>query len=156
MKLVLGLLLCLGSVSACGDSESEHRLLMDLIESKVLLPEGSSPIDEYSRNYAVGPNGKVFAIYVFPPILVDGGDEDFGCSVMLENFDVRPCNAQEIAESKQRDAAAALAFGAAGESRWFDNYRKLPVIDDGGCAQVTIIFDPRSQKIESASCNGSA
>jgi hypothetical protein len=33
---------------------------------------------------------------------------------------------------------------------------RMPAIDDGGCSVITVIFDPRSQKVEEAACNGVA
>jgi hypothetical protein len=154
MKLILASMLSLASTGANAAPLAEHKALMGQIESTVQLPEGARSIDQYSRNYALRADGKVVAIFVIPPEPIWNGSEGFGCEVMLEDFTSRPCTEEEIAETKQQDAVTAMRFGAADESRWFDDYRELPTILDGGCMQIEIIFDPRSKQIESAECNG--
>jgi hypothetical protein len=156
MKLILASILFLASVAAATAPLSEHQSIMRQIESSVQLPEGAKPIDQYSRNYALRPDGKVVAIFVIPPEPMWDDSEGFGCEVALEDFATRPCTEEEIAEIKQQDAATAASFGAADESRWFSDDGELPTILDGGCTQVEIVFDPHSKQIESAECNGLA
>lgn len=128
---------------------------METIESTVQLPKGARSIDEYSRNYAFMPDGKVLAVFIIPMEPTGYDREGFGCEVMLEDFESRPCTDEEISDMKQQDRATTVSYGAANESRWFDDYLELPMILDGGCAQVTIVFEPRSETIETAECNGS-
>lgn len=128
---------------------------MQAIEKAVILPEKASALDEYSRNYATGPDGKVIGIYVTPHD-IDPAGEDVGCEVMLEDLESRTCTEAEEAELAARDQALAAKQGNAGQSRWFDDYLELPTIMDGGCDVVTIIYDPRAKRVESAECNGEA
>ncbi|HUE79505.1 MAG TPA: hypothetical protein VMN38_07730 [Sphingomicrobium sp.] len=153
MKSILALCLSIGLAADHAAPASEHRTLMTFIENKVRLPDGARPIEEYSRNYARRPDGMIIGIYVTPhqPVAVDEG-----CEVMLEDFESRPCSDAEVAELVQQDLDMAATYGKAGQSRWFDDYRDLPFISDGGCAQVEITFDPRSNEIERADCNGVA
>lgn len=123
------------------------------IEEAVVLPEGARPLDAYSRNYALQPDGKVIAVFVIPGEK-GGVAEGAGCEIMLENGDARPCTEAELAEDKAFDEALANAQGEAGQSRWFDDRLELPAVNGGGCGVVTIIYDPRSKQIESAECNG--
>ena len=161
MKIVLGSVLLLALASACAAPvpesqsapESKHQPLMTLIEATVHLPEGAKAIDQYSRNYAYRDDGKVVAIYATP---LQSMDDDIGCDVMRANFESRPCNEEEVTTMQKKHADAVAMFGKANESRWFDNFLELPIIDDGGCGQVVIVFDPSSNKIESARCNGVA
>lgn len=128
---------------------------MQAIETAVAMPPGTRPINEYSRNYARQPDGKVIAVYVIPhkprPI-----EEDGGCEVMLEDLEARPCTDAELAEDKTFEEAVADAQGEAGQSRWFDDRLELPAVNGGGCGMVTIIYDPRAKRVESAECNGDA
>ncbi|MBH0115214.1 hypothetical protein I5E68_19970 [Novosphingobium sp. YJ-S2-02] len=156
MKLIVASMLFIALTGAATVPVSEQQALMVQIESSVKLPVGASSIDQYSRNYALRPDGKVVAVFVIPPEPTWNDSEGIGCDVMLEDFTSRPCTEEEIAESKQQDAATAARFGAADEARWFDDYRELPGFLDGGCSQVEIIFDPRSKQIERAECNGFA
>jgi hypothetical protein len=126
---------------------------MRRIEASVDLPAGASAIDDYVRNYATLPDGTVIAIYMKPEEPVA---ENAGCEEVGADFETVPCSEETVAELKRRDAEWVEAVGAAGESRWLDDYRDLPGILDGGCMQVEIRFDPRSDEIESVTCNGQA
>lgn len=128
---------------------------MDTIESTVVLPAGAQPIGSYSRNYALRPDGKVFGIYLIP-IEPYSLDDTVGCSVVLDGFRSRPCTEAEKAESARNEEARAETYGRAGQSRWFDDYGKLPLIFDGGCQVVEVVYDPRTQQVESAECHGEA
>lgn len=123
------------------------------IESAVTLPAGASPMEEYSRNYALRSDGKVVGIYVIPHNEDAASPEDYGCSVMLEGLGARPCTDAEEAELVSHETAMAEAFGQAGKSRWLEP-DELPMVMDGGCDLVEVIFDPRSKQVESARCNG--
>lgn len=125
------------------------------IEEAVTLPEGARPLDAYSRNYALQPDGKVIAVFVIPRDK-GGVDEDAGCEIMLENSDARPCTEAELAEGKAFEESLANALGKADHSRWFDDRLELPAMNGGGCGVVTIIYDPRTKRVESAECNGDA
>ena len=148
--------IALATSAGCSQQQaSEQELIMRAIESAVHLPAGAKPLEEYSRNYASGPDGKVIGVYVLPmPTEAQVGD--VGCERMLENFDSRPCTDVERAEGAARDKATADLFGKANQTRWFDDYRELPMILDGGCNLIEIIFDPQSKLIQSAQCNGDA
>lgn len=128
---------------------------MRSIEAAVVLPKGAGALDEYSRNYAVGRDGKIIAYYVIPfaTSITEGED---GCEVMLENLESRPCTDEEVAEMVRDDLAQAERRGRAGQSRWFDSYGELPLVLDGGCGFIEIIYDPETKRIERAECNGEA
>ncbi|ASJ92082.1 hypothetical protein CBR61_14855 [Porphyrobacter sp. CACIAM 03H1] len=128
---------------------------MQAIEAAVVLPEGAGALDEYSRNYAVGPDGKVLARYVIPSES-SVADEDHGCEVMLANFDSRPCTDEEVAEMVRDDQARAERIGKAGQSRWLESYSELPFVLDAGCGLIEIVYNPHSKQIERAECNGEA
>jgi hypothetical protein len=145
----------LATAAACAEQSSEQDALMNAIERSVTMPAGAGKLDDYLRNYAIGPDGKVVAIYVTPHQPPAAG-EDVGCDVMLEDLESRPCTAAEEAELVADDQASAVTQGAAGQSRWFEDYRELPTILDGGCDVITIIYDPHAKQVESAECNGEA
>lgn len=128
---------------------------MRAIEAAVVLPEGAGALDEYSRNYALGPDGKILAVYVSPsepPI----ANAEYGCEVMLEDLESRPCTEEEVAELVRDNEASAERMGKAGQSRWFDNYGEMPRVLDGGCGFIEIVYDPQTRRIERAECNGEA
>ena len=56
---------------------------------------------------------------------------------------------------KQQERAMGATFGVANQSRWFDDYRELPFILDGGCHQIEVVYDSHSEQVESVECNGS-
>lgn len=43
-----------------------------------------------------------------------------------------------------------------GQRRWMSNETSLPVIEDGGCSVINVIFDPRTRKVKWVACNGFA
>jgi hypothetical protein len=43
-----------------------------------------------------------------------------------------------------------------GKRVWLGDRRDLPVLMDGGCAVVNIVYDPLAQRVESTFCNGLA
>ena len=97
--------------AGCSQAEaSEQELIMRAIESAVQLPAGAKPLQEYSRNYASLPDGKVIGIYVLP-ITIEPQRDDVGCEVALENFGSRPCTDAELAEGVAREKASAELFG---------------------------------------------
>ena len=155
MKAVIYAIALTAGAGCLQAQASEHELIIRAIESAVQLPAGAKPLQEYSRNYASLPDGKVIGIYVLP-ITSEPQRDDVGCEVALENFGSRPCTDAELAEGVAREKASAELFGQANQARWFDDYRELPMILDGGCILVEIIFDPKSHRIQSAQCNGEA
>jgi hypothetical protein len=52
------------------------------------------------------------------------------------------------------DAETAMV-GIPGTSSWVTE-QNLPVVNDGGCSVVHIVFDTKKQKIEELYCNGEA
>jgi hypothetical protein len=148
-------ILALAAGTACSAQSSEQAAIMRAIEAAVVLPEGARALAEYSRNYAVGPDGKILAVYVSPSE-PQVADEEYGCEVMLEHLEWRPCTNDEVAAMIRDDQASAERMGAAGQSRWFDNYEELPLVLDGGCGFIKIIYDPKAKRIERAECNGEA
>ena len=154
MKALLAVL-ALGTGAPTLAETAEQTAIMQAIEAVVVLPEGAGELAEYSRNYAAGPDGKVLAFYVIPfETLIT--DEDVGCEVMLEDLESRPCTDEEVADMVRDDLARAERMGNAGQSRWFDSYGELPLVLDGGCNFIEIIYDPKTKRIESAECNGYA
>lgn len=103
--------------AGCSQAEaSEHELIIRAIESAVQLPAGTKPLQEYSRNYASLPDGKVIGIYVLPKTIEPQRD-DVGCEVVLKNFGSRPCTEAELAEGVAREKASAELFGQANQTR---------------------------------------
>lgn len=80
--------------------------------------------------------------------------DDVGCSVMLEDLTFRPCSSEENAEMHERESQGAKAIGKAGETRWRDDYRDLPLILDGGCTFIEISFNLDTQQVDRVECNG--
>jgi hypothetical protein len=125
--------------------ERDREALMNQIEKQVRLPINARSLDEYARYYADGEDGKVVAVYLIP--INDELPPDQSCEELLENLMTRelPC---ELVKS---DWAMP-----AGKRRWMKSEQNLPFISDGGCAQVTVIFEKAKSVVKSAECNGVA
>lgn len=143
---VMAVLLSVGSTPDYGEAVR----LMDEIERQVRLPEGAAPLQSYGRHYAFDEEGKVIGVYVLraPPA---PGEADYGCEeIRLDGEDLTsepvPCP-----PNLETDGEVA-----SGERQWFDDYRKLPHISDGGCMVVNVIFNLSRHRVEDTFCNGVA
>ena len=123
--------------------ERQRDKLMDVIEADVKMPDGARPLSEYSRHYAVDEKGFVIGVYA-PGYRAPSPDET--CEEVLENMTSRqvPC---PDAESDRLQS---------GQRQWVGVTDKLPLIMDGGCAVVTVIYDSKASAVKSATCNGVA
>ena len=94
-------------LASCAD-QTRSESIMDDIETRIEMPEGALPIDQYTRSYF--ENGDVIeAIYV---------DSD-------------------LAPPKGR----------------YWNPKKIVSMEDGGCSQISVTYDPATEEI-TAHCNG--
>ena len=116
---------------------------MDQIERQVRLPEGARSIEDYARYYAQSSNSKIIAKYLVPISYDLGPDE--GCEELLENFSSREVRCEPL---------PAFPGIAAGERKWLEDEGELPSMSDGGCMQVTVIYDRAKSAVTSALCNG--
>lgn len=123
--------------------EHQHDQLMDRVESQVTLPQGAGRLSEYARHYALDDKGNVVGVYVAGH---QSSNSDETCEEVLENFATRevPC-----AESE----SAPLPVG---RRQWVGDTDGLPLVLDGGCSVITVSFDPKTDEVKSAICNGVA
>ena len=118
---------------------------MNEIESKLQLPKGARPLEEYARYYTDDDRGHVIGVYVIP--MNDDlrpGDKCEELTANLSSHEV-PC------EPFKPDWAMPD-----GQRRWVPDQSHLPVIDDGGCGIVTVEFDRTRSTVTQAVCNGDA
>lgn len=126
---------------------------MDGIEKQAKLPDGAFPYSEYGRNYTYLKDGKVMGVYLIPP---KPSDPDEGCSAIGDDDKLEPCSAQDLKEIADMERQLIESQAKANERRWFVSVdQDFPGINDGGCSQVTIIYDVASDKILTTECNGS-
>ena len=118
---------------------------MSRLEENVRLPDGASDLSEYARYYADAGGGEIVAAYVIPFEYEVGSDE--GCAEMMEDFSSRdvPC--------PDGDSTRSIS---AGQRQWLDDRIDLPVVDDGGCTFIEIVFDKATVSMKQARCNGDA
>jgi hypothetical protein len=132
-------------LTACTTPEQQERdLLTDRIEDRVKLPEGARRLADYARYYAFDENGLVVGVYA-PGYVAPNADD--ACEEMLEDFTTR-----EVPCPSETDSDRLLAD----QRRWVDDTDKLPLIMDGGCSVITVIYDPKAGEVKSAYCNGEA
>ena len=131
-------------LAACATPEQAERdRLIDRIEGRVKLPDGARRLSSYARYYAIEDGGLVKGIYVPGYQRPDPHDT---CEELLADFTTRtvPC-------PPEMDENRLLA----GQRAWVEPM-KLPLIADGGCSVVTVIYDPKADRVRSATCNGEA
>jgi hypothetical protein len=126
---------------------------MDEIERAVILPKGAQSLAAYGRNYAFSGPNKVVATYLIPSPPLDMRE---GCEVALKDFKSRPCTKKELEKLARTDALSVAAQTPAGKKRWYNDYRSLPYIDDGGCSQVSVEYEVAAHHVVTVFCNGRA
>jgi len=132
-----------------GCSSREDRrtaAMMDRLEQHVQLPKGARPLSAYARYYAAARGGDVEALYLIPW----QGDVRAGesCEELTVNFTSRtvPC-------PKMKSPADELK---AGQRRWVTDNRQFPLVLDGGCGVISLLFDGKTAKVKTVECNGEA
>ncbi|GAA4043023.1 hypothetical protein GCM10022281_25260 [Sphingomonas rosea] len=145
-------------LAACASpTANPHDRIMDQIEAQVRLPKGAWPLRDYARYYAVDTKDReglgkkrIVGIYL-KPLPPEPSGPGIGCSEVVreDGRDILrdvPCPP----ETRSKDELAA------GERRWLDDTSGIPIIMDGACLMVTVVFDPTTQRVEQAQCNGEA
>ncbi len=125
--------------------ERQQNALMDQIEKQVQLPKGARPLGDYARYYTYAENGDVHGVYLMP--FNDESRAGESCEELSANFTSRdvPC------PSLQSPDAIAV-----GKRKWLVDRHDLPFINDGGCMEVDVVFDPLKARVKSVDCNGKA
>jgi hypothetical protein len=143
MKSFFLVAVTLGLAACATPEQTERDRLIDRIEGQVKLPESAKRLSSYARYYAIGDDGLVKGIYV-PGY--QAPDPDDACEELHADFTSHtvPCP-PEVDENKL----------LAGQRAWVKPM-KLPLIADGGCSVVTVIYDPKADRVRSATCNGEA
>ena len=146
MKVIAAVSL-LGALQGCTSSPpSAEAELMDKIERQVKLPAGAEPLARYARYYALDRQGQVLGVYLIP-FSYDIGPDD-GCSEVTANF--------ELKDTSCPPEASQVHNLKAGQRRWLARDKGLPVVNDGGCSVVNVVFDRQKGTVEDVFCNGVA
>jgi len=153
MKSVLMLAALVALPPASASERLAHESLMDEIERQVRLPKQANPLKDYGRYYAFDGKGRVEAVYLLAPEprTPDPLPADWGCEeVVMPGNEV---TARKIPCPPEPDISHSVR---AGQRRWVADRKALPVIFDGGCMIVNVIFDLKTRTVERAFCNGYA
>jgi hypothetical protein len=118
---------------------------MNEIESTIQLPTGARPLANYARYYAYITPDEIMGEYMLPHLDDPPGQE---CENINANFTTRtvPCSLPAI-EGKEVGA---------NERAWLDDYRNMPMGDDGKCGALTFAFHVAAHRFEGVSCVGVA
>jgi hypothetical protein len=143
MKASAIVALTLGLAGCATRDQTERDRLTDRIEDRVKLPAGAMRLSSYARYYAFDEHGLVTGIYV--PGYQPPNPHDT-CEELLADFTSRAVPCPTKIDDKRL---------LAGQRAWVER-DSLPLVLDGGCSVVTVIYDPRIDKVTSATCNGVA
>lgn len=132
----------LTSLVACTPAADDpHRATLDKIERKVVLPVGAGPLTVYSRYYGPDKGGKIQAVYVIH-------------SALYVDEARKYCAANRVAAFPCTPTGRSLLVRA-GEREWVRSSAELPIPNGGACNVVQFSFDPSTDKLSNAECNGS-
>ena len=144
MKVPLAIVAVVLLAACATPVQLERDRLTDTIEARVKLPQGAGRLSDYARYYAFDEQGMVLGVYV-PGY--EWPDTDATCGEILEDLSIRevPCPAEPKGDNL-----------LAGQRGWVDSKYKLPMVMDGGCSVVTVVYDPKSNRVKNVECNGGA
>jgi hypothetical protein len=133
-------------LAACAaqDIDDQRERLAQQIEQTIVLPTGAEPLRAYGRNYAFRGKNLIVAFYLIP---FPSKPEGAGCTIVLPGNRARACTREEETEGESLGAQA-------GTSRWYDTESAMPQALDGGCQQVSVLFQISTRKFVSVACNG--
>jgi hypothetical protein len=134
-------------LAGCSSPEERRTgAIMDSLEQQVQLPKGARPLSAYARYYAFGRTGDVEALYLIP--WQDEVRPGESCEELTVNFTSHavPC-------SDMKSKGEELKVG---QRRWVVDSRHFPLVLDGGCGVISLLFDAKTAKAKSVECNGEA
>ena len=136
--------------ASCAAPPGREQVLMEEIERTISLPDDAYPMRTYARHYAFRSPTAVEAVYVIPIEPTDW-QEDVAA---FTRGNRRAPTAREIEDIKAMNALSREQWGGAGRRYWHATPDMLPMISDGGCAQLTIRYDPAIKRFSMVGCNG--
>jgi hypothetical protein len=143
MKSFFLMAVALGLAACATPEQAERDRLIDRIEGRVKLPDGARGLSSYARYYAIEGDGLVTGIYV-PGY--EAPDPDDTCEELHADFTTTAVECPpEMSDHRL----------LAGQRAWVER-TNLPFVLDGGCSVITVIYDPKADRIKSATCNGDA
>ena len=140
MKPFFLMAMALGLAACATPEQIERDRLIDRIEGLVKLPDGAKRLSTYARYYAFRDDGLVEGIYVPGYQAPDPNDT---CEELHADFttSIVPCP-PETGDHRL----------LSGQRAWVEQ-ENLPLIFEGGCSIVTVLYNPKSDSVESAICN---
>lgn len=143
MRVTTPAVLCLvaSAFTGCLEAGNDEIELEGQIEKTIVLPAGARTLGDYSRYYAKNPDGSVSAVYIIHPA---------GHFAAV----ARACREVEDSPFPCPIADGEVRLVKAGGSTWVEEAIDLPMMNDGGCMQVTFDYHPRDDKFGRLTCNG--
>ena len=109
------------------------------VADRLVLPQDAGPIQSYSRYFAPTKAGTVQVVYI---------QHEEGAREAGERW----CQ-EEGSSGDQRCKMPGYGITGAGQSLWFSDTEKLPELDDGGCALISMTFNPKTKQLSDLRCN---
>lgn len=122
---------------------------MEEIERTIRLPRDADRLQSYARHYAFRSPQTVEAVYVIPYVPTDWRQDV--AAIIKAGYP--PSTPAEIKDMKAMNALSREQWGDAGKRYWHRSRNVFPMIDDGGCAQISIVYDINAKRILSLDCN---
>ncbi len=141
MKLFAAVALLASAQMSAHPSPAERVRLMKAIDTAVQLPPKAYPLHRYARFYAVRPDGKIAAL--FNANTKTRRPKDWACSTVGPDGKLTPIPCGP--DTRPR----------ADEQRWVE-YKAMPLIEDGGCSAIDVIYNPLTATVEDVACHGVA
>lgn len=129
------------SIVGCTQEGDANQTAIQSVEATVELPTEAHPLAAYERYYARRPDGTIVGVYT-------NHDEEHRRQVL------KACRDLEKPPFPCPVSSEGVRLVQADESLWVDDPLDLPIMSGGGCAQVTVEYDPKMKRFETVECNG--
>jgi hypothetical protein len=145
-----GVIIPLVALAACQHPASPQEALMGKIESEIVLPIKSFPLEKYARYYARDRRGQIWGSYT------PEADESYLKEVSQECRRIKKPgpNAREAPPFPCPLNVGPVRLVKAGQRLWMTDPREIPGASGGGCSFVTFIYDPKTSRFKNLQCNG--
>lgn len=143
MHFVRFLVLFVVSLSSVGCTQDGdvNQVAIRTVEATVKMPIGAHPLAAYERYYARRPDGTIVGVYT-------NHDEDHRRQVLKVCQDLKetpfPCPIN----------GESVRLVQAGEILWLEDPLDLPAKSGGGCALITVEYNPKMKQFGPVECNG--
>ena len=129
------------SIVGCTKDNGTNQAAIQTIESTVQMPGEARPLSSYERYYTRRPDGTIIGVYTNHD---EGHRREVRKTCAKYRESAFPCPVD----------SEGIRLVEAGHSVWLEEPMDLPAMSGGGCGQVTVEYNPSTERFARVECNG--